>query len=100
MTTTQGRETDETRCQDYELVSEECPVMETVEAIQCHLGGSFYILWPGTPEQPPPFINDEDIYYENPRRFDSANEAGPVFEYRYSPSHKRWYLQREIKTDE
>lgn len=66
---------------------------ETVEAIQCKLGDS-YILWPGTPENPPPYINDEDIFHEDPRRWDKPNELGPVFEYEHSEMQRRWFLKR------
>ena len=73
-----------------------CIMAETVEAIQCKLG-DIYILWPGTPENPPKYINDEDIYYENPPRFDKPNELGPVFEYEPHQQTRRWYLKRENK---
>ena len=68
-----------------------CMTAETVEAIQCRLG-EIYILWPGVPENPPQYIRDEDIFYEEPREFTHPNPLGPIFEYEYQPQAKWWQL--------
>lgn len=68
--------------------------MSTVEAIQARLG-DIYVLWPGTPENPPKFIRDEDIFYENPRSFSKPNESGQIFEYEYDAPGKRWCLKND-----
>lgn len=72
--------------------------MSTIEAIQVKLEGRRgIILWPGTPEDPPGYINDEDIARENPPFFKCYNPHGPVFVYERHEPQMRWYLQRKFK---
>lgn len=79
------------------LHSTEHIMAETVEAIQAHLQGATYILWPGSPDDPPKFIYDMDIWYMQPRKFKVANPLGPIFEYKRNTALMRWELQ--IATD-
>lgn len=70
--------------------------MSTVEAIQCQLGDTGVILFPGTPEDPPRYINDEDIVNLDLRLFPKANPHGKLFQYRRHVQTKRWYLDQDV----
>lgn len=71
--------------------------MSTVEAIQVQLlGRDGIILWPGDPDDPPPYINDEELVEEGPRIFPFPNPHGPVFVYKLNIALLRWYLDDQI----
>lgn len=64
--------------------------MNTVEAIQVGLGRGGYILFPGTPENPPETISCEELHLGDFRVFKQPNELGPVFTYDKDHAKKVW----------
>lgn len=66
--------------------------MSTVEAIQARLADTGVVLFPGSPDNPPRIIRDEDILELELRIFPNANEKGLVFDYERQESGKWWVL--------
>lgn len=65
------------------------------EAIQARLGDVGVVLYPGTPEDPPKFIKDEDLFYLQLRVFENPNPSGPIFTYERSEQGKLWSLVKD-----
>lgn len=65
---------------------------ETVEAVQCHLPGLGYILYPkGIVTPAPERIDDTYIYTEDCRVFEKPNPNGPLYEYKRDEPGKCWW---------
>lgn len=65
--------------------------MSTVEAIQVHLADVGYVLYPGSPEDPPRKIYEENLVEMHAMIFYTPNPNGPVFVYDRDPSTNSWF---------
>jgi hypothetical protein len=60
------------------------------KAFQCHLKGRGYVLWPGTPENPPKEIKEEEFVSRNPMIFYKPNPNTPVLVFKFNYPLLMW----------